>query len=185
MPSVEELERMLAEAKRTSTQTNIPTFPNLQNDVVIFPSPSPQSEVAANPYAATTWGSNEYDFKTPTGQLCRLKRLDVAELAKAGILDRVTRLPGLTAELVARSEGQPPAAEVMPDKETIETVLEVLHVFLPIVVVQPQIWPLPADGEERKPERIYVDSIDIVDQVAIMTRALQGLKALDSFRPES
>jgi len=179
MPSVEDLKRQLAEAeeaerreRQLTTQTNIPTFQTEQQP--------------KNRYAATSWAAGEYDFRVPSGQLCRLKSLELDKVAETGILDRVTRLPGVVGEVIAKSEGQPPKAEAeMPDADTIKTVVEVCNIITPMVVVAPQIWPLPAEGETRKPDRIYVDSIDIVDRIAIMNRALGGLAKLDSFRPQS
>jgi hypothetical protein len=181
MPNVEELERQLAEARATqaaeaaaSTQTNIQTFPN------------PAAPETTSPYAVTSWGSPFFDFKTPSGQLCQLKKVDVAELAQAGILDQVSRLPGVAGELIAKAEGQPPTVEpVLPDKDTIAAVVDLMNVLIPLVVVQPKIWPLPEGDETRKPDRIYADSVEIADRIAIMNRVLGGLQKLDSFRIES
>lgn len=168
MPSVEELEAALAEARAASTQTNIPTQP------------------VTDPYAAQMWGSNEYDFRCPSGQLCRLQKVDVGKLAESGILDRVTRLPGLAAALVEKSSGQPPVApDAMPDKETIAAVMEVLLILIPQVVVKPEIHEIPAEGEEREEGLIYVDSIDTLDQIAIMEKVMAPLAKMDAFRKQS
>jgi hypothetical protein len=175
MPSVEDLKRQLAEAEATqaaeaarSTQYNIPT---------VKPAEEPDR------YSVTSWGETEFDFRTPSGQLCRLKKLDLAELAAAGVLDRVSRLPGIAGALVAQSEGQPPAKEPEKiDADTIKTVVDMTNVIVPMVVVAPKIEPLPEEGEERFKGLIYVDSIEITDRVAIMNRVLGGLAKLDSFR---
>jgi hypothetical protein len=171
MPTVEELEAQLAEARAASVQTNIPT--------TTIPQP------VVDPYAPQVWGSNEYDFTCPSGQLCRLQKVDVAKLAESGILDRVTRLPGLAAALVEKSSGLPPAPDAMPDKDTIAAVMEVLLLLLPQVVVKPEIFEIPPDGEERVEGRIYVDSIDTLDQIAIMEKVMAPLAKMDAFRKQS
>lgn len=134
-------------------------------------------------YAPTTWGAGEYDFVVPSGQRCRLRKMQVEELAKRGILDKVTRLPGLTETVIQKAEGQPPekVAE-MPSAETIKTVTDLVNELIPLVVIAPVISPIPAENEERTPGRIYVDSIDIEDRIAILNRAIGGLKNLDTFR---
>jgi hypothetical protein len=153
----------------------------------IFPNEVPLVEK----YAVTAWGETEFDFTTPSGQLCRLRKADVAELAEKGILDQVTRLPGVTAGVIATAEGQPPQkADAMPDRETIKTVINLVNVLVPMVVVAPEICPLPeplADGSPgpREEGLIYVDSIEITDRIAIMTRVLGGLQKMDAFRVES
>ena len=150
------------------------------------------NSVPADPYAVTSWGSDGYDFTTPSGQRCRLRNLPLEELAAQGILDRITRLPGLVDDLVQAAEGAPPtkvAESLKP--ETIELLNEVVNKLVPIVVMKPEVWAIPdpadedEDARERKAGRIYVDSIDFIDRVAIMNRAVGGLKKLDSFRNQS
>ena len=184
MPNVEDLKRQLAEAQaeearqaRHNTQTVIPTFPNPH---------AVQQPQQADPYAPVVWGASEYDFTTPSGQRCRLRKLPIEQLATTGILDQITRLPGLTAELVAKSSGMPPTpTDVMPDTETVKSVIEVVNQLVPIAVVRPEILPVPAEGEERLEGRIYVDSIELMDRVAIMNRVISPLQKLDAFRNES
>ncbi len=175
MPSVEELERQLAEARAAEVKQIV--------------SNSVPQHGESDPYAVTAWGQTEYDFVTPSGQRCRLRKLDPAELAEAGILDKVTRLPGVTAGLVEKSSGQPPAPEpdpeAMPDKETIRALVDLVNVLVPMVVVKPSVAPIPENDEERVQGVVYVDSIEITDRIAIMERSLQGLAKLDSFRKQS
>lgn len=185
MPTVEELKSQLFEAEvaakqaaLVAAQTNLPGS---------APAPA-QAEVPSDPYAPKVWLSNTFDFLTPSGQLCQLKKVDVAQLAEKGILDKLTRLPGIAAAQVAKAEGAPPEKAVdpeLPDTETIKAVLEAVNVLVPLVVVQPHVWELPAEGEPRVPERIYVDSIEIGDRIAIMHRVLGGLQDLDKFRQQS
>lgn len=171
MPSVEELEAALAAARAE------------QRAVVKISNSVPQQEQLADPYAPTAWGATEFDFITPTGQRCRLRNVPIEELAKIGVLDRITRLPGIAETLVGKSEGAPPRPE-MPEPEVIASLTEVLNELIPIVVVAPTIYPLP--GEEGKVTgRIYVDSIDFRDRVAILHRVVGDLSKLDDFRSKS
>jgi hypothetical protein len=150
--------------------------PALQTNI---PSPS----MPADRYAVTTWGQNGQDFRTPSGQLCRLRKLNPAKLAASGILDRITRLPGMAQDLVDQAEGAPPAkTDEMPSAEAVEALVDLLNVLIPIAVEQPTIYPLPGEGEERVTGRVYVDSVDFTDQVAIMEKVVGGLRSFDNFR---
>jgi hypothetical protein len=171
MPSVEELEAQLAEARlRSQEAQNFNSVPTPPKDK----------------YALTTWGETEYDFTTPGGQLCRLRNLPIEEAAASGILDKISRLPGLTAEVVAKAEGAPPIeVDEMPTAETIASLTEVVNVLVPMVVVQPEIHLLPLEGEERQTGLIYVDSIPFPDRVAIMNRTVGDLQRFDNFRNRS
>lgn len=142
-------------------------------------------------YAATVWGQNEYDFTTPSGQTCRMRKLPVEELLRAGILDRVTRLPGIAQEQIDLAEGLPPVdVPEMPDEETVAVVIELVDVLLPLAVIMPKVHSVPKPDESgevkgREPGRIYTDMIELVDRIAIMERAIGGLKTLDAFRVRS
>ena len=51
-----------------------------------------------NKYAPTKWGtSNEFDFECPSGQVCRLRRIDPVDLAATGLL---SKLDWLTATVL-------------------------------------------------------------------------------------
>jgi hypothetical protein len=146
--------------------------------------PAKQTSAPADPYdlgGTSTEAPNEWDFNTPSGKLCRLRKPTPLQLLQAGILDKVTRLQGLSAGLVDEAEGVPPGkeAEVL---SSLPALLEVLDALVPIVVVKPTILPLPPENQMRNPQSRYVDSVDFFDKVAIMEQALQGVKALDSFR---
>jgi hypothetical protein len=143
------------------------------------PSP-PQS-----PYAPTVWGSTEYDFRVPSGQLCRMKKLRPEELVGTDILDRITRLPAFAQELVDKSEGKPPKNDDMPDKKDLQAVIEVLNELIPMVVVQPRVFPVPDNPEDREPGLVYTDMIELADRIAIMERAVSGISKMDNFRPQS
>lgn len=179
MPSVEELEAALKEARAAEELVQV------SNSVKSERAQKPASDGQSDPYTPVAWGEDGYDFRTPGGQLCRLRDAPIEELAASGILDRVTRLPGLTDELIKKAEGQPPESLDLPPAETISALVEVVNSLVPTVVVKPKIWQLPAEGEQREVGRIYVDSIPLVDRIAIMERTLGGLVKWDKFRHQS
>jgi hypothetical protein len=141
--------------------------------------------VPVDPYAETAaaWLSDEFDFDLPSGSKCRMRKMPLKELATKGILDRVTRLPGIVEEVIEKSENKPPkpAVDDIPDNETIEALDLLLNIIVPLVVVQPKVWEIPESGE-RVAGRIYPDTIELSDRVAIMERSMAGVKGLDSFR---
>lgn len=173
MPSIEQLEQQLAEMRAMQKEVN-----TLTNSVPA----AVETPMVENRYAATAWGGQEYDFTTPSGQLCRLRRLPIEELAKQGILDKVTRLPGLTSQLVKSSQGLPPEEQPMPDAEQLDAISEITLLLMPIVVVAPEVHPLPVPGDAKVEGLIYADSVDFMDRVAIMNRVLAPLAKLDAFR---
>jgi hypothetical protein len=186
--TVEELQAELAEAYAAARALPEPVAaPHFAGTRVESPTPSPPQD----PYAATAeaWLSNEFDFTVPSGLMCRLKKMQVEELVAAGIIDKVTRLPAFAQELIDKAEGVPPAETLegmaMPTQEQFESLTEILNLMLPLVVVQPRIWPMPEDGEDKVIGLIYPDSVELGDRIAIMERLLGGIKKLDKFRQGS
>jgi hypothetical protein len=145
--------------------------------------PSPPA-TPQDPYAVTAWGETEYDFRTPSGQLCRMKKLRPEELVEAGLLDRITRLPAFADAEVRKAEGQPPLSSI-PSKEDLAVVVETLDELIPMVVVKPHVARVPKDGEGRVEGVVYTDMIELTDRIAIMERAVQGVSKMDKFREES
>lgn len=146
------------------------------------PTPAPAQENVRP--AAEVWGSTEYDFVCPSGAQCRMRKLMPEKLIETGILDRITTLPGYAEELVQQAEGAPPkkADDLVPDKEELKSITAILDILVPLAVVEPRVFPTPGPGEDREVGRIYVDSIELMDRIAIMERAVQGVKKLEPFR---
>lgn len=154
------------------------------NNVAVVAPPAPPSAPQAVP-AAEVWGSNEFDFTCPSGATCRMRKLMPERLIEMGLLDKLTVLPGIAAEVVDKAEGAPPKkiGDVeIPDKHELGQMIELLNILVPMVVVVPEVHPVPTDGSERVVGNIYTDSIEMSDRVAIMERAVHGVKKLEPFR---
>lgn len=160
------------------------------NVTVALPAPTPpQAPLVEVRPAAQVWGSTEFDFTCPSGALCRMRKLMPEAMVEAGILDKVATLPGVAAEVIEKAEGAPPKPAgpfgELPSKEDMRAIIEVLEVLVPMVVVEPRVYPNPPAGEERVAGRIYTDSIELQDRIAIMERAVYGVKKLEPFRAGS
>jgi hypothetical protein len=177
-----------AEFAAWQVQQNNPPMGNVEK---ALPPPTP-AQVGPRP-AAEVWGSTEYDFVCPSGAQCRMRKVGPEKLLESGILDKLTGLPGIAAEVVDKAEGlppKPPSQSGVPGKEEVRAVIQVMEVLIPLVVVEPQVYPVPVADEHGTTEarvvgRIYTDSIELVDRIAILERAVQGVKALEPFRAGS
>jgi len=167
---------------------NAASFSGIQQETglgqPVYVQPSRPSAPQARP-AAEVWAVQDFDFICPSGALCRMQKVPVEELLRRGIIDQVTRLPGITQELIDKAEGLPPArVEEMPDADTVNVMVDLVNVIVPLAVIRPQVHMIPDEGAMKIPGLIYVDSIDLEDRLAIMNRALQGVGTFDSFRTE-
>jgi hypothetical protein len=148
---------------------------------------SPPSPPQVRP-ATEVWGQDtSFDFVCPSGAQCRMQRLSPERLLEEGVIDDVTRLPGLTQELIDKSEMKPPkaASEPVTTTEEIKSLVRLLDIIVPMAVLEPKIYPRPDKDTERQQGRIYTDSIELVDRVAIMNKSMEGVVKLDAFRNEA
>jgi hypothetical protein len=142
------------------------------------------------PYAPTAWqaGSNLYDHVVPSGQRCQLKKLELPELMKAGLLDTLNGLSAIVdMDVVKVAKGLPPAAmkAMMDNAGALEKMLLLIDQIVVMCVKQPPIAPLPADGEPRVPGLIYIDDVDQSDRIDIFNTVMEGVGDLAAFREVS
>lgn len=182
---LEQLARDMRMASAGRTMLNAGALPASEAPGYQAMGSAPLPSSPQDPYAVTSWGETEYDFRTPSGQLCRMKKLRPEELLETGILDKVTRLPGFAEEHIQKAEGQPPTVSALPGKKEIQDLIEVLDKLIPVIVVKPSVHSVPPPEQERVPGVIYTDMIELGDRIAIMERAMTGVKRLDNFREQS
>jgi len=165
--------RGAAAAAAAQTMNTTPTHINLGNSV-------PRPEGHADVWKSQAVQSDGYDFVCPSGQKCKMRKLQPERLLETGLLDKITRLEGLAEGLVQAAEGAPPQKEKMPSREDIAMLIDTVNLLLPMAVVEPKVY---ANDDDNAPEgAIRVSDVDIVDRVAIMEEALKGIRALDAFR---
>jgi hypothetical protein len=156
------------------------------------------SALSADPYAPVTWGQpSERDFTCPSGQVCRVRRVDVMDLLSGGLLNNVDFLtavvrdqhipnaqsptgnkPEDTVEALKKMSAK--GADMAGFRDTIQSV--VLR-----VVAKPILRPVPPDGEGRRDDWVYIDSVPMTDQTSIFNWAITGQdeESLKQFRQQT
>lgn len=149
------------------------------------PTPAPSQP---SPYAVTAWGSTSEDFTTPSGQRCLLRKPDIAALMRDGLLEVINRLDAIVdGEVIPKAEGRAPSADMqtvmklLSDPDKFDAVMQTVDRVVLHSVIQPKIHPNTTE-EERVPGRVYVDSIDFRDKMAIFEKMFGGLRELETFR---
>lgn len=184
MPSIEELEAMLAKARADQEATAaIPQM--LRSAPAALPSHSEDK------YGPTAWGnaSVTMDFTCPSGQLCLIKKIKPEDLIKSGVIKDLNSLSTLVkTEHLDRVEGIDPAdiervkMEVLEDDEALANVLHVINRVVCEVVVRPQIMMPLGDVTNRKQGAVYADMVDLEDRMAIFLASVEGVTKLAPFR---
>jgi hypothetical protein len=136
-------------------------------------------QALADPYAPTAWGQpDEIDFRCPSGQLCRVRRVDVVDLLGGGLLNKLDIFTAAANEATPDAKKNDAAAKVatgiLGDTENMDQFKTVMAEVVRRVVIKPALWADPPDGEEKVPGCIYVSSVAFTDRVAIFNWAVTG-----------
>lgn len=161
-------------------------------------------------YAPTAWGTSVFeDLTMPSGQLAQVRRPGIQQLISAGVLDSADTLSTLVDQKhIKRVKGKPAgidASSLLKDPKNMLSVLELVDKVVAHMVVKPEVQrPVtpnlesPKDGapkdeasnphtralrdEERDPEVVYTDQIDMVDRMFIFSYAVGGSTDVERFR---
>jgi hypothetical protein len=154
---------------------------------------------SVDPYAPTAWGQPiEQDFTCPSGQVCRVRRVDIMDLLGGGLLnnlDFVTKI--VQEEHIPNAAAGPKSTQAVQEnavkalasggpEQMVEFKKAIDGVVLR-VVVRPALWPVPEAGEPRVDGCVYVDSVSFTDKVEIFNWAVSGgqnAQEIKQFREE-
>lgn len=148
-----------------------------------------------DPYAPSTWGQPaERDFTCPSGQVCRVRRVDVMDLLSGGLLNNVDFLTAVVRDQHIPNANSPAGADPEAAVDAIKKMSsagadmagfrETIHSVVMRVVVRPALHPAPAPGDDRKNGVVYIDSVPMTDQTSIFNWAITGQdeESLKQFR---
>lgn len=138
----------------------------------------------ADRYAVTTWGVLDEEFLTPSGQLCRIKKLDFEDVMASGFMDQLNTLQGVVDKGIRKGQGQPPAdpLKMMKDRRTAGQMARLMNQVVCLVVTAPKVEMPPENPQDRKVGVVYADTVHMGDKMAIFTKAMGDLEELESFR---
>jgi hypothetical protein len=162
-------------------------------------------------YAITGgWGESPYqDVTVPSGQVCLVKKISMEDLVVLDIARDVDTPTAIASQNVAKAQGKVPtdrkpktatkaealkseqdkaaqvAADVAADPEAFKKHVNLIGKIVCFAVQKPEIHPVPApDPMNRVDGRIYVDSINFNDQVALFEFAMSSTRDAETFREE-
>lgn len=146
--------------------------------------------VSDDRYAPTSWGrpdtSNEpFEFTTPSGQICLIRRLGMDDILRMGMVDKLDFFSKSMSEDDAEKPNEAREDEIK--KSVLSNFGQMDDAIGAIVVagvIAPSIQPTPDHAALKKAGVIYVDSIPFNDRVALFSEILDT-EGLSTFRKES
>lgn len=141
------------------------------------------------PVSAWKETATHTELPLPSGKVCLVRGLDLAELVRGGSIPN-DLLP-IIQKAMDDSKGKPEALRrkemeqaVESDPKMLSQVFEMMDLVVMAVVVQPLINPRPENEADRSAELLYVDEVLTDDKLFIMNWAMGGTSNLEQFRRE-
>lgn len=147
-----------------------------------------------DPYAATAWGQpTEQDFTCPSGQKCKLRRVDIMDLLGGGILNDLDFLTSMVNEThipdgqAGRKASAAALQGITGDAKNLAKFQKTMTDVVLRVVIRPELHVLPPEGESRIDGRVYIDTVQMIDKIAIFNWAVTGKEAeeIKQFREQT
>jgi hypothetical protein len=146
------------------------------------------------PTKASAWRKSAQFAPTPlelpTGNVALVRAPGAAAFLTEGLVPNAL-LPIIQDAMDVASKGKKQEVDedallskLASDPEKIRQVFEMADAVTVYCVVDPPILPAPKEGEERDPEKLYVDQVDNEDKMFIMNVAMGGTANLKQFRSE-
>lgn len=150
--------------------------------------PPPDPRLPANPYAPTGWRkkvSVEFDLVVPSGQKCRIRRLERNDMFKLRIIDHLDQLLPLLVDSEGASEDER-NAKIAEAVKTNASMIDGIYTVVDIVVMNCCVRPLVTndadmaiEGTERDWEDpnfisiVHLDDIELEDRMYIFAAAFR------------
>jgi hypothetical protein len=74
--------------------------------------------------------------------------------------------------------------KMMADPEAVQQIVELANAVTVHCLIEPVVLPMPAEGEKKDPDALYVDDVDFSDRMFIFGVAVGGTSDLEKFRDQ-
>jgi hypothetical protein len=140
---------------------------------------APQDYKAPTP--AGSWKKSGAVLTLPSGNVMRLKNPGIMELAHQGLIPNALMATIMTSV----QKGTEPTAENLMEGLEVQDMFDMMANAIVSMAVEPQVFPIPDEGDPRNPELLYIDEMDEADKLFIWGWATGGTDDVEQFRRES
>lgn len=135
-----------------------------------------------------TWksaGPQGTKLMLPSGNVCLCTNPGLQVFLEEGMIPN--SLMAIVLESVNEGKGAPPSKlkEVENDPDMLRDAIALANAVTLRCVLAPPIAPVPAEGEPRDPDRLYVDELDLNDKMFVFQWVVGGTRDLERFREET
>lgn len=149
-------------------------------------------------FKPTTWGKNK-DFKkpfeitTPSGQLVLVRRLEITDIMRLGIIEEMDFFAKALAEKdeKPKTEGDEPEdesafggfAKILSKSGNFDKMEITVNTIVRAGVIAPKLYDVPRDEAARQDGLLYVDDVSFTDKIFLFGEVFD-MDGLSTFREE-
>lgn len=122
----------------------------------------------------------EKPLEVPSGNVALVRRIPLPTLYKAGKIPN--SLMPIVHDAIKKGEGSE-KVENWSDEQLMD-LIQLMDIVLVECVIDPAVFLEPKEGEDRDPNKLYVDEVDFADKAFVYQYAIGGVDDLESFREE-
>ena len=144
---------------------------------------SPRNNTPKKASSAADFKKKLEPTELPSGLFIRLSNKSLSGFILSGQVPN-SLMTVITGAVSTKTGDADLMDEIIADPQRLTELFQIVDSFVCAVCVEPQVLPVPTDGEERDDDQLYVDELEQEDKMYIFSRAMGGTTDLESFRGE-
>lgn len=148
-----------------------------------------ESRAAVKPTSVGEWkkAAAGHVIELPSGKGMRIKKMTVQSMMATGIMPNA--LIKVVKKALDKGAGRPGmdeqmAMEMIADPGKVQEMVAFINKLTCKVAMEPRVFPIPDNEDDRDPDELYVDEIDEEDKMFIFQVVTSGDDDTESFREE-
>jgi len=140
---------------------------------------------AATP--ATDWKKRSNEgilVRVPSGNVARIRTPGIEVFVTQGVIPNALMPIIMDAMKRAGPPKEQDLVKMLEDKDAIQQIVDLSSAVAVYCCIEPEVLPIPGDGETRDPDALYVDEMDFNDRMFIFGVAVGGTSDLEKFREQ-
>lgn len=139
-------------------------------------------KAAPKPTTATQWKKQAQGVpvEVPSGNTALVRNVGMQVFLKQGIVPN--SLMAIVKQAISGKKIELNVEEIT--EQQLSDMVDLFDAVTLYVVVEPKVYPAPAQDEERESGKLYVDEVDFEDKQFIFQWAVGGTRDLEKFREE-
>jgi hypothetical protein len=148
--------------------------------------PASRNNIPSRPSTVSDFKKKQEPTVLPSGNAMVLKKTSLSAFLQTGTIpNSLIRMMQSAMGDKTGKKVELEVAELMKDPDGLRDMFVAVDAFVCAVALEPKVYPVPANEQDRDDELLYVDEMELDDKMFIFQRAVGGAEDAAPFRQES